>query len=156
MARSIANGVELSLNAGNFNSLDKTIHYFVSDKKNISVLVFADQGDGQIDNELIAAFPSGTDHSKIMADTAQFISVHSPFKSDAFSGTIKVLEPETVLSDLVWTLNFPVYLILAGSFLVTMLIFYFVALRVSTPIRELDQYASSLITDVEIKLSRGR
>lgn len=157
LARSISNGIELSLDAGNFNGLEKTIKYFTSDYKEVRVLVFADVEDSSLSTgDLIASFPPNLDGLSVLSDTANYLQVKNAFFSSAFNGTVHVLEPEYVLNDLVWTLNFPVYVLLVGSLLVTMVVFYFVAIRVSTPIRELDHYASSLITDEEIKTSRSK
>ena len=157
MGRSIANGIELSLDAGNFSGLDKTLRYFASDKKSISVLVFAESGDpSNADGELIASFPEGVDQQKLISDSSLYLRTVTPFKAGVFGGKVMVFEPEEGVEDLVWTLNFPVYSLLAGSFLISMIVFYFVALRLSIPLRELNRYASSLITDSEVKVARNK
>lgn len=156
MARSITNGIELSLDAGNFSGLSKTINYFASNKKDISVLVLSDGEDSNPGGDIIASFPKELEHQKLLTDSAEYLWVKTPYKSNSFNGSVYVFEPEQALSDMLWTLNFPVYILLFGSFMVSMVVFYFVALRVSNPIRELNQYASSLITDEEIKSSRSK
>lgn len=157
MARSIANGIELSLDAGNFNGLNKTLHYFSADKNSISVLVLGDpEGAANGVGDLIASFPAGLDLHQFLQDSTEYLQVRTPIKSTAFNGQVCVFEQEAVINELLWTLNFPVYVMLGGSLLVTMLVFYVVALRVGNPIRELNKYATSLIRDEGIRTSRAK
>ena len=157
MARSVANGIELSLDAGNFKGLEKTMRSFAADKKSISILVVAASEDPkQATGELMASFPAGLDHHRLLTDSARFIQVRSPFKTELYGGSVYILEPVEQLEAMVWEINAPVYAILGIVFLISMLIFYFVARRVSTPIRELNRYAVSLITVDSVREDRIR
>lgn len=144
MARAISVGIEISLDAGNYAGLEKTLNFFAGNEQDVSVLVFS-PAENPLKPEVIAFFPADLDAEKILADSASFFRVAQPFQSSSFSGTVEVYVAERVISALVWDLNYPVYILLVVAFLVTALLFYFVALRVSRPVAEITGFAQSLI-----------
>jgi len=144
MARAISVGIEISLDAGNYAGLEKTLNYFAGSEQDVSVLVFS-PGENPLKPEVIAFFPDDLNPEKILSDSKSYFRVAQPFQSSSFSGTVEVFIPETLISGLVWDLNYPVYILLAVTFLATALLFYFVALRVSRPVAEITGFAQSLI-----------
>ena len=146
IARSSAVGIELSLEAGNFAGLQKTIRYFAGSNQSVSIVALA-RSDGGGEEEVIAFFPPETDIARLRNDSAKFLHVGQPFRSTSFGGVVEVYIPRQILSDLLWSLNLPVYALLAVSFVITAFLFYFVALRVSQPISEITEYASGLIRE---------
>jgi len=144
MARSISVGIELSLDAGNFSGLEKTLKFFAGNEAEVYVMVMS-AGGPEGKEEVIAFYPGEMNAAKILADSAAYLNVGQPFRSANFDGTVRIFIPRDVLQGLLWTLNYPVYILLAVAFVVTALLFYFVALRVSKPITEITGYASSLI-----------
>ena len=145
MARSISVGIELSLDAGNFAGLQKTLRYFAGSDQDVSVMVFS--GTDSLVSETIAYFPPKADTSRLISASNDYIRVAHPFRSASLQGSVDVFFPRKVMNELLWALNFPVYSLLGGAFIVTALLFYFVALRVSKPISEITQYASGLIVE---------
>lgn len=144
MARAISVGIELSLEAGNYAGLEKTLGYFAGSEDDVSVLVLS-SGENPLKPEVIAYFPQDLSPDLIMSDSVTYFKVKQPFNSSAFSGTVEVVIPEQVIKELVAQLNYPVYLLLVLSVIVAGLLFYFVALRVSKPIGELTIFSESLM-----------
>jgi len=144
MARAIAVGIELSLDAGNYAGLEKTLRYFAGSDQEVSVLVFS-PGENPLKPDVITYFPQTINPDQIIADSVTLFKVKQPFNSATFSGTVEVVIPERYISELVWNLNYPVYFLLASAFIVAAFLFYFVAKRVSTPIKELTDFSKSLI-----------
>lgn len=124
-------------------------------KKSVNILVSEDTpGSGQA--ILKYAFPAGADLNVLRADSERFLNVSVSYRSTSRAGKVELFEDASGLERLVWEINFPIYALLGGSFVVTMIVFYFVALRVSGPIRELNRKASSLIADDRIREARDR
>ncbi|MFM9074765.1 MAG: hypothetical protein ACKORJ_04255, partial [Bacteroidota bacterium] len=92
MARSIAVGIELSLDAGNFKGLEKTLRYFAGDRKSVSVLVLSDTVNSSTP-EVIAHFPPDADQAKLLSSGDDLIRVSHPFMSTMFGGTVRVFLP---------------------------------------------------------------
>jgi len=144
MARAISVGIEISLDAGNYAGLEKTLNFFAGSEQDVSVLIFS-PGENPLKPEVIAFFPDDLNPDQILSDSGSYFRVAQPFQSTAFSGTVEVFIPEEVISGLVWSLNLPVYILLIVTFFATALLFYFVALRVSRPVAEITDFAQSLI-----------
>lgn len=147
VAGSVAHNIERSLEAEKSEGLEKTLRFFASGHDSVSILVVADSEDAvQSSGIQLISFPVGIDHQRLLADSAHYIQVRRSFNSQTYSGNVYVLQPIEKLEAMVWEINAPIYAILGTVFIFGVVIFYFIAVRVSTPIRELNRYALSLIT----------
>jgi len=135
LTRTIALGVELSLDENNFQKLTKSVNYYQTKKKDFDFLVLTQQ-DSVTHQEsvfsLISDYP-GFDFHKL--DSTQYIFKSEAFSSAIMKGRIVIGISRKRITDEVQKSNLPIYFTLLFILTITTTLFYMVARNLSAPIK---------------------
>jgi PAS domain S-box-containing protein len=148
LAKSIALGVELSVEHDNLNGLKKALDLAKSsdDFEKVSVVVKDEQGKKieQYSN------PVNSKISVLNVDSSQYIIEKFPFKSELMSGEIYIVSSKLKIDEVIFNLNLPLYIILIGLFVISAIIFYVFAKRLVTPINGLNSLSIAIKNNKEL------
>ena len=136
LCRTLALGVELSLDVNDFQKLNKSLNHYRNKKNEFDFLVLL-QKDSLTKEEIVFSEindKTGFDFKKI--DTAKFIIKHADFKTNIMSGRVIIGISKIRINNEVQRTNLPIYITLIVIFLVTIILFYVVARNVSAPINK--------------------
>jgi PAS domain S-box-containing protein len=148
LAKSIALGVELSVENDNLNGLKKALDLAKSsdDFEKAAVVVKDEQGKKieQYSN------PVNSKISVLNLDSAQYIVQKFPFKTELISGEIYIVSSKAKIDEVIFNLNLPLYIILIGLFVISAIIFYVFAKRLVTPINGLNSLSIAIKNNKEL------
>ncbi len=143
LAKTVALGVELSLNANDFDGLKRTVD-FVS-KSNDFEFVAILEADSLTEKETVfASFPELPESQVLVKDESVYVYQEYDFKTANFNGCILIAASRQKIDQMVWDLNRPVYILLPLIFIAGLLIFFFIARQITRPIFALTQSALQL------------
>ena len=134
LTRTIALGVELSLDENNFQKLNKSVNYYQTKKNDFDFLVLT-QNDTLNNTESV--FSKITDHPEFdfsKLDSNQYIFKSVFFSSAIMKGRIVIGISTKRINDEVWQSNLPIYITLLVILILTTSLFYLVARNVTSPI----------------------
>lgn len=144
LAKSVALGVELSLENDNFEGLKKTLDLAKStnDFEKVSVVVKDENGNKaeQFSN------PVNSKLSVLKIDTAKFIFEKYPFKTGIFEGDIYLVSSKEKIDEVIFNLNKPLMLILISLFVFSLIIFYIFAKWLVRPVKTLVLFSKAIET----------
>ena len=142
LAKSIALGVELSVENDNLNGLKKALDLAKSsdDFEKVAVVVKDEEGKKieQYSN------PVNSKISVLNLDSAQYIVQKFPFKTELISGEIYIVSSKAKIDEVIFNLNLPLYLILFGLFIVSIIIFFAFARWLVRPVKELNKLSIAI------------
>ena len=142
LAKSIALGVELSVENDNLNGLKKALDLAKSsdDFEKVAVVVKDEEGKKieQYSN------PVNSKISVLNLDLAQYIVQKFPFKTELISGEIYIVSSKAKIDEVIFNLNLPLYLILFGLFIVSIIIFFAFARWLVRPVKELNKLSIAI------------
>ncbi len=148
LAKSIALGVELSVENDNLNGLKKALDLAKNsdDFEKVAVVVKDEQGKKieQYSN------PVNSKLSVLQIDSSKYIVERHPFKSEIISGDIYIVSSKVKIDEVITNLNMPLYSILFGLFIVSMIIFFIFSHRLVKPIKELNQFSIAIKNNEEL------
>ena len=148
LAKSVALGVELSVENDNLNGLKKALDLAKStdDFEKVAVVVKDEQGK-KLEQY---ANPINSKISVLNLDSSQYIVEKFPFKSELISGEIYIVSSKVKIDEVIFNLNLPLYIILIGLFLISAIIFYIFAKRLVTPIKGLNSLSVAIKNNKEV------
>lgn len=136
LCRSLALGVELSLDASDFQKLNKSLNHYRNKKNEFDFLVLL-QKDSISGKEIV--FSEINDNSEFdywRIDSAKFLIKSAEFKTNVMNGKVIIGLSKYRINKEVQNTNLPIYLTLIVIFLVALILFYVVARNVSAPINK--------------------
>lgn len=138
LAKTVALGIEISLNSEDYSGIKKTID-FVSEKQDFDYCVVI------VEDSILTSYPSQISYKKIQEkDTIQFIYSTSNFKSNSLDGIIEIRASKKKINDAINQLNQPFLFASIIILLIGIVIFYFFALKISKPINQLIHVTEAL------------
>lgn len=143
LAKTVALGVELSLRADDFQGLKKTIDFVsgTSDFEYVAILV-EDSITGK--ENVFISYPEKPQAEILTLNPELYVYQKYPFRTADFVGNILISASKEKINELVFNLNKPVYIILPIILLVSLLLFFILARRISKPILQLTKTAKEL------------
>ena len=142
LAKSIALGVELSVENDNLNGLKKALDLAKSsdDFEKVAVVVKDEEGKKieQYSN------PVNSKISVLNLDSAQYIVQKFPFKTELISGEIYIVSSKAKIDEVIFNLNLPLYFILFGLFSVSIILFFAFARWLVRPVKELNKLSIAI------------
>jgi methyl-accepting chemotaxis protein len=157
LAKTVALGVELSLNNDDFLGLRKTLD-FVENRTDFEyVAIVLDEFDS---SEVYLSYPESTDRNRILNPNSEELLIQDEsFQTDGFNGFIRLGVSKRQINEQIKLLNFPVYVILFVGLITSLLLFFFLAKFISKPIGFVTQIAGQLENgnyEVEILNAEGK
>jgi len=158
LAKTVALGVELSLRADDFQGLKKTIDFVsgTSDFEYVAILV-EDSITGK--ENVFISYPEKPAEEILSINEQLYVYEKYPFRTADFVGNILISASKQKINELVYNLNKPVYIVLPIILVVSLLLFFILARRISKPILQLTKVAKELETEnyaVAIPLTRQK
>lgn len=146
LSKTVALGVEIALNSEDFNSVKKTIE-FVSLKQDFdfcAVIIKEDSANTSV-SKILASFPDNIKIDDVLdKDREKYIYTTSKFNSKLFSGEILIRASKNKVENTINELISPVYVSLSIIIIVSIIVFYLFAKRLSTPIYKLIKITQEL------------
>jgi len=136
LSRTIALGVELSLDVNDFQKLNKSIKYFQNKKQEFDFLVVLQQDDVLKSDSVFVKINDDPDFNFFALDTNLYLMKAEPFSSALMKGKVIIGLSKKRINEEVQKNNFPIYLVLFGIAILSIILFYIVAHAISSPINK--------------------
>lgn len=151
IAKTAALGVEISLKNDDFHGLEQIINLASStiDFEYISIIEKSSDGEDKV----FVSNPKEYDSEKILnTDLANYIYVEHPINNN-LNGIVRLATSKESIRNAIFKINAPVYKFLGTIYLISILLFYFIAYFVSRPIKILTNVANELeLENYEVRL----
>ncbi len=146
LAKTVALGVELSLRADDFQGLKKTIDFVsgTSDFEFVAIIV-EDSISGK--ENVFISYPEKPAEEILSLNKDLYVYQKYPFRTTDFVGSILISASKAKINELVFNLNKPVYIVLPIILVVSLMLFFLLARRISKPILQLTRVAKELETE---------
>lgn len=156
LAKTVALGVELSLNANDFQGLKKTVDLASSTTDFEFVAILSNDTKTQKESVFIS-YPDKPESEIIQPNTDLNVYEKYPFRTKNFSGSILIAVSKSKINELVEELNRPVYILMPLVLVISLLLFFFLARRISRPITELTAAARELeAQNYQVSIPQGK
>lgn len=156
LAKTVALGVELSLNANDFQGLKKTVDLASSTTDFEFVAILSNDSLTQQESVFIS-YPEKPVSEILQTNTDLNVYEKYPFRTKNFSGSILIAVSKSKINELVTELNRPVYILMPLVLIVSLLLFFFLARRISRPITELTAAARELeAQNYQVSIPQGK
>lgn len=150
LTKTVALGVEIALNSEDFNGVKKSIE-FISLKQDFdfcAVIIKEDSANTSI-SKILTSFPDSINIKEVTEKNYEkYIYTSSEFKSTLFSGEILIRASKNKINATIAELISPVYYSLGIIIIISVIIFYFFAKKLSTPIHKLIKITQKLKSGV--------
>ena len=143
LAKTVALGVELSLNANDFDGLKRTVD-FVSKSNDFEFVSILEEDTVLNQETVFATFPELPESAVLVRNDEKYVYQEFDFSTKTFTGCILIAASRDKIDQMVWDLNRPVYIILPLIFLSGLILFFFIARQITRPIFSLTQSALEL------------
>ena len=143
LAKTVALGVELSLRADDFQGLKKTID-FVSGTSDFEFVAIIVEDSVTAKENVFISYPEKPQDEILNLNPDLYVYQKYPFRTADFVGNILISASKEKINELVFNLNKPVYIILPIILVVSLLVFFILARRISRPILQLTKTAKEL------------
>ncbi|MFN5326208.1 MAG: PAS domain S-box protein [Bacteroidota bacterium] len=143
LAKTVALGVELSLKNNDFEGLKKSVD-FVSNSSDFEFVSIINQDKITGKENVFITLPDLPKEKVLNRDTARLVYEQYPFDTKDFKGIILIAASKEKINALVDSLNRPLYIILPFILLISLIIFFIIANRISKPIVDLTGLANQL------------
>ena len=143
LAKTVALGVELSLNANDFGGLKRTVDFVsgTTDFEFVAILQF----DSATQKEVVfATFPEVPGSKVLVRDENLYVYEQQPIRVNDFTGKILIAASRSKIDEMIQELNRPVYVVLPIVFLVGLVVFFLIARQITRPISRLTRSAQEL------------
>ncbi len=146
LTKTVALGVEIALNSEDFNGVKKTIE-FISLKQDFdycAVLIKEDSTNSSI-TKILTSYPDSINIDDVTEKNYEdYIYTTTEFKSKLFNGEIIIRASKSKINATISELISPVYYSLGVIIILSILIFYFFAKKLSSPIYKLIKITNEL------------
>lgn len=146
LAKTVALGVEIALNAEDFNGVKKSIE-FISLKQDFDycVVLIKNDSTNSSASKILTSFPDSIKINDVIEKNYEdYIYTTSEFKSNLLNGEIVIRASKKKINATILELKKPVYNTLGIIIIVSVIIFYFFARRLSNPIHKLIKITQEL------------
>jgi PAS domain S-box-containing protein len=146
LSRNIAMGVELSLEDDNYQQLNKSIKYYQT-RKDAFDFLYLILGDSLGKNQQLFAQIGEQNTGYPNINKSNFIIAETAVKTKQIQGKIIIgINKEKVKKE-VQSSNKPIYILLLGTMLLIVIVFYFLAQAITNPIKNAIKNAKILKTE---------
>lgn len=143
LAKTLAIGVEISLDRDDYTGLEKSITFLqAGSTSDFAAVIFTDSTTVAEDTILVR--PEGLNLHQTLNDNSQHVVVKAPFKSNLSSGYVLLGIHKEVFQGEIQKLNRPILITLLIIAIVFLTITYFIAIRISKPIQRVTEFANLL------------
>lgn len=143
LAKTVALGVELSLNANDYGGLKRTVD-FVSGTTDFEFVAILESDSVSKKETVFASFPEVPESQILVRSENEYIYQQFTFQTTDLKGSILIAASRKKIDNLIWELNRPVYYIFPTIFLVGLLLFIFIARQITRPLLALTNSAHAL------------
>jgi PAS domain S-box-containing protein len=145
LAKTVALGVELSLNANDYKGLKKTVD-LASSTTDFEFVSIINEDSITKKESVFISYPEKSENEILQKNTDLYVYEKYPFKANTFSGSILIAVSKAKINQLVYNLNKPLYIVMPLALLISLFFFFFLARRISGPILGLTAIAKELET----------
>lgn len=143
LAKTVALGVELSLNANDYKGLKKTVD-LASSTTDFEYVAIINEDSITKRETVFISYPEKSDNEILQKNTDLYVYEKFPFKANAFSGSILIAVSKSKINQLVFDLNKPLYIVMPLALAISLFFFFYLARRISSPILGLTAIAREL------------
>lgn len=143
LAKTVALGVELSLNANDYKGLKKTVD-LASSTTDFEYVAIINEDSITKKESVFISYPEKPENEILEKNTDLYVYEKFPFKANAFSGSILIAVSKSKINQLVFDLNKPLYIVMPIALAISLFLFFFLARRISGPILGLTAIAREL------------
>ncbi len=141
LANSLKQSIEASLKNDDFTGLKESVERTTENKDfDFVAVVMKDSGKEYI----LAVSPAIPQEEVLKKDLKNRIYETADFSEASFKGEVVIAFSKERIFNSVKTLNQPIYLIMGGLFMVSLIMFYFLAKLISKPINDLTKITKNL------------
>ncbi len=138
LAKTVALGIEISLNSEDYSGVKKTID-FVSTKQDFDYCVVI------VEDSVLTSFPSNINIQKIQnKDTLNNIYSTSFFETNSLKGRVEICASKSKIEETINQLNRPFFWASIFILIIGIVVFYLFALKISKPINQLIKVTDAL------------
>ena len=141
LSKSVALAVELSLDNENMIGLKKALELAKSSEDFEKVAVVVSEGNTK--KELFSN-PQNSNLNVLQLNEEEYIVERFPFKTEVLSGEIYMVSSKAKIDKVISELNYPVFLILSGIFLLSLVAFFIFANWTVSPIKKLIKFSKAI------------
>jgi PAS domain S-box-containing protein len=134
LSRTIALGVELSLDVNDFQKLNKSLGYYRNKKSEFDFLVVTQKKSDAEKEEIFSQISDNLKFNFYAIDTSNYLIRSAVFSTQIMDGKVIIGLSKNRVNKEVQKTNLPIYFVLVCIFLITIILFYVVARSVSSPI----------------------
>jgi len=132
-----------NLSGGNTTELDRAV-VRLSDKS--GVIIFVYYADTTASPVMVSQHPITANLENVKQDRKNYFTAEGSFRSTFIEhGNILVAMPTDQMNQFISELNYPIYIVLITAVLITTALFYFVSVKVSSPIIEITRFADQMV-----------
>lgn len=146
LSKTVALGVEIALNAEDFNGVKKSIE-FISLKQDFDycVVLIKNDSTNSSASKILTSYPDTIKINEVLEKNYEdYIYTTSEFKSNLLNGEIVIRASKKKINATILELKKPIYNTLGLIIIVSVVIFYFFAKRLSNPIHKLIKITQEL------------
>ena len=143
LAKTVALGVELSINANDFGGLKRTID-FVSGTNDFEFVAILQYDSVSKKESVFATYPDVPGSKALVRDEQRYVYEQYPIRVNDFNGSILIAASRSKIDEMVWELNRPVYIFLPVIFVIGLIVFFLIARQITRPISTLTKSAHAL------------
>lgn len=143
LAKTVALGVELSLNANDYDGLKRTVD-FVSKSNDLEFVAILEKDTISKQETLFASFPKIPEQQVLVRNESKYVYQEVGFRTPQFNGIILIAASRMKIDAMVSDLNRPVYIFLPIIFLLGLVLFFYITRQITRTIQSLTQSAHLL------------
>jgi PAS domain S-box-containing protein len=143
LAKTVALGVELSLNANDYKGLKKTVD-LASSTTDFEYVAIINEDSITKKESVFISYPEKSENEVLQKNTDLYVYEKFPFRANAFSGSILIAVSKSKINQLVFDLNKPLYIVMPLALAISLFFFFYLARRISGPILGLTAIAREL------------
>ena len=147
LSKSVALAVELSLQNENMIGLKKALDLAKSSEDFEKVAVVVAEGNSK---KQLFSNPVNNNLDVLHLNEEEYIVEKFPFKTEVLSGEIYMVSSKAKIDKVIDELNYPVFLILSGIFLFSLVAFFIFAKWTVSPIKKLIRFSKAIENQEQI------
>ena len=136
LCRTISLGVELSLDANDFQKLNKSLDHYRNKQNEFDFLVLMQNDSINAGESIFSQINNDNAFSFLTIDTSKYLLQSSSFVTDIMKGRVIIGLSKSRINKEVQETNLPIYISLFVVLIITIILFYVVARTISSPINK--------------------
>ncbi len=136
LCRTISLGVELSLDANDFQKLNKSLDHYRNKQNEFDFLVLIQKDSLNGTESIFSQINKDSSFDFLKIDTSEYLIQNSTFVTDIMKGKVIIGISKGRINKEVQETNLPIYISLLIVLIITIILFYVVARTISSPINK--------------------